>query len=115
MTLNVMEEKQNAMAQVSMTVNMDSRMKEQIDQFCALNGTTQEETLSEMMHMWERLVYVPWTEFVKKEKARREGIQAFRRIRKMAEESKLPEMTLDEINAEIALARAERHAREALQ
>ena len=94
---------------------MDSRMKEQIDQFCALNGSSEGETFADMLHMWERLVYIPWTEFTNKEKARREGLLAFRRIRKMAEAGELPEMSLDEINAEIAAARAERHAREARQ
>lgn len=110
-----MEEKQNAMAQVSMTVNMDSRMKEQIDQFCALNGTTQEETLSEMMHMWERLVYVPWTEFINKEKTRRRMLDLLARQRERVESGEVKELTLDEINAEIALARAERHAKETMQ
>ena len=103
------------MAKVSVTVNMDSRMKEQIDQFCAMSGNTQEQTFDEMMRMWERIVFVPWTEYSNKEKARREGMQAFRRIRQMSEAGELPEMTLDEINAEIAAVRAERHAREARQ
>lgn len=102
----------NAMSQVSVTVTMDSRMKEQIDQFCALSGNTQEQTFDEMMRMWERIVFVPWTEFSRKERARQKGMAAFNRIREMAEEGDLPEMTLDEINAEIAAARAERHARE---
>lgn len=96
-------------------MNMDSRMKEQIDQFCALSGNTQEQTFDEMMHMWERIVFVPWTEYTQKENAIREGQLAFRHIRRMAEAGELPEMTLDEINAEIAAARAERHAREARQ
>ena len=50
------------MSQVSVTVTMDSRMKEQIDQFCAMSGNTQEQTFDEMMRMWERIVFVPWTE-----------------------------------------------------
>lgn len=103
------------MAQVSMTLNMDAQMKQRIDRFCAMSGNTEDETLNEMMSMWERLVYKPWAEFWEKENARREGIVAFRRIRKMAEQGELPEMTLDEINEEIAKARAERHAREAMQ
>ena len=101
------------MAQVSMTVNIDAQMKQRIDEFCSISGSSQEETFAEMMHMWERLVYIPWSEFFKKENARREGVVAFKRIRKMAEEGELPELTLDEINEEIAAARAERRAREA--
>ena len=98
-----------------MTVNMDEQMKQRIDRFCALSGSTEAETLNGMMSMWEQLVYKPWAEFWEKENARREGIVAFRRIRKMAEQGELPELTLDEINEEIAKARAERHAREAMQ
>ena len=39
------------------------------------------------------------------------GLEAFRRIRKMAENGQLPDMTLDEINEEIRLAREERRQR----
>ena len=35
------------------------------------------------------------------------GIEAFQKIRKMAENGQLPEMTLDEINEEIRMAREE--------
>ena len=97
-----------------MTVNVDEQMKQRIDRFCALSGSTEAEALNGMMNMWEQLVYKPWAEFWEKENARREGIVAFRRIRKMAEQGQLPELTLDEINEEIAKARAERHAREAV-
>lgn len=103
------------MAQVSVTVNMDSRMKEQIDQFCALSGNTQEQTFDEMMRMWERLVYVPWTEFTNKEKTRRKMLDLLKRQRERVASGEVKELTLDEINEEIAIARAERHAREARQ
>ena len=96
-----------------MTVNMDARMKEQIDQFCALNGTSEEETLADMLHMWERLVYVPWTEFTNKEKARRRMLDLLARQRERVANGEVKELSLDEINEEIAAARAERHAREA--
>lgn len=101
------------MAKVSVTVNMDSRMKEQIDQFCALSGNTQEQTFDEMMRMWERIVFVPWTEYTKKEKARRRMLDMLARQRERVASGEVRELTLDEINAEIALARAEQHVREA--
>lgn len=41
------------------------------------------------------------------------GMQAIRSMSEAAERAGLSDMTLDEINAEIAAARAERHAREA--
>ncbi len=40
------------------------------------------------------------------------GIRAFQNMRAAAKSAGLSNMTLDEINAEIAAARAERHARE---
>ena len=41
------------------------------------------------------------------------GLQAIRSMQESAEKAGLSNMTLDEINAEISAARAERHAREA--
>ena len=101
------------MSQVSVTVTMDSRMKEQIDQFCALSGNTQEQTFDEMMRMWERIVFVPWTEYSNKEKARRRMLDLLARQRERVASGEVKALSLDEINAEIAATRAERHAREA--
>ena len=39
------------------------------------------------------------------------GLEAFRQMRKMAESGQFPEMTLDEINEEIRLAREEMEAK----
>lgn len=44
-------------------------------------------------------------------KASEDGFEAFRRLREIAESIGLPNMTLDEINEEIRLARAERKRR----
>ena len=103
------------MAQVSVTVNMDSRMKEQIDQFCALSGNTQEQTFDEMMRMWERIVFVPWNNNAEKERKRSKLFMLMAEQQKRVADGEVPEMTLDEINAEIALARAERHSKEGLK
>ncbi|MBR1549866.1 MAG: hypothetical protein IJ634_04440 [Bacteroidales bacterium] len=100
------------MAQVSVTVNMDSRMKEQIDRFCALSGYTQEQTFDEMMRMWERIVFVPWNNNAEKERQRSRLFMLMAEQQKRVANGEVLEMSLDEINAEIALARAERHARE---
>lgn len=103
------------MAQVSVTVNMDLRMKEQIDQFCALSGNTQEQTFDEMMRMWERIVFVPWNRNAEKERQRAKLFMLMAKQQKRVADGEVPEMTLDDINAEIALARAERHAREVVE
>lgn len=103
------------MAQVSMTVNMDARMKQQIDRFCALSGSTEEQTLAEMLHMWERLVYIPWTEFVRKENARNRMHVLLARQRERVASGEIQEMSIDEINEEITKSRVERHVKEVRQ
>ena len=40
------------MAQVEVTVSMDSRRQEQIERFCALSGISKAQTFNEMMDMW---------------------------------------------------------------
>ena len=103
------------MAQVSMTLNMDAQMKQRIDQFCAMSGSTEEQTLADMLHMWERLVYIPWIEFERKENARNRMRALLARQRERVANGEVPELSLDDINEEIAKTRAERHAREVQQ
>ena len=103
------------MAQVSMTLNMDAQMKQRIDHFCALSGSTEEQTLADMLHMWERLVYIPWTEFERKENARKKMHALLARQRERVANGEIEELSLDDINEEIVKTRAERHAREARQ
>lgn len=96
------------MAQVEMTVSMDSRRQEQIDRFCAISGLSRKQTFNEMMDMWERLVYIPWIEFLEKEEQRRKAREGFNAIRAKAERGEYPDLTMEEINEEIAKARAEK-------
>ena len=70
-------------------------------------------TPAEMMSIWERLVYVPWTDFIEKENARRRLLSLLARQRERVANGETQEMTMDEIDAEIALARTERRAKEA--
>ena len=100
------------MAQVEMTVSMDSRRQEQIDRFCAISGLSRKQTFSEMMDMWERLVYIPWIEFLEKEEQRRKAREGFNAIRAKAERGEYPDLTMEEIIEEIAKARAEKRQKE---
>ena len=100
------------MAQVEMTVSMDSRRQEQIDHFCAISGLSRKQTFNEMMDMWERLVYIPWIEFLEKEEQRRKAREGFNAIRAKAERGEYPNLTMEEINEEIAKARAEKRQKE---
>ena len=99
------------MAQVEMTVSMDSRRQEQIDRFCAISGLSRKQAFNEMMDMWERLVYIPWIEFLEKEEQRRETRQVFKKQREKAEKGEAPDMTMEEIDAIIAEVRTERYAK----
>lgn len=100
------------MAQVEMTVSMDSRRQEQIDRFCAISGLSRKQAFNEMMDMWERLVYIPWVEFLEKEEQRRKAREGFNAIRAKAERGEYPDLTMEEINEEIAKARAEKRQKE---
>lgn len=99
------------MAQVEMTVSMDSRRQEQIDRFCAISGLSRKQAFNEMMDMWERLVYIPWIEFLEKEEQRLKTRQAFKKQREKAEKGETPDMTMEEIDAIIAEVRTERYAK----
>ncbi len=83
------------MAQVEMTVSMDSRRQEQIDRFCAISGLS-----------------IPWIEFLEKEEQRRKAREGFNAIRAKAERGEYPDLTMEEINEEIAKARAEKRQKE---
>lgn len=99
------------MAQVEMTVSMDSQRQEQIERFCVLSGMSKKQTFNEMMDMWEKLVYIPWIEFIEKEERRRNAREAFKRQREKAEKGETPDMTMEEIDAIIAEVRTERYAK----
>ena len=62
--------------------------------------------------MWERLIYNPWVDFMEKEERRRQAYAAFRKQREKVRRGDAPDLTMEEIDAEIALARAERYAKE---
>lgn len=98
------------MAQVELTVSMDSRRLEQIERFCALSGLSKTQTFNEMMDMWEKLVYIPWMEFIEKEEKRRRAHEVFSRQREKAERGETPDLSMEEIDAIIAEVRTDRYA-----
>ena len=103
------------MAQVSMTVSIDSQMQQQIDRYCALSGLTRKAALDDMMNRWSQLFLIPEIEFLEKEERRRKAREGFNAIRARAERGEFPEMTMEEIDEEIAKARAEHRQQEAKQ
>ncbi len=100
------------MAQVSMTVRMDSKLKEQFNELCNEIGMS----VNTAINVFAKAVVInrkiPFEIKAAPKDGSMSGIVAFLQIRKMAEEGQLPDLTLDEINEEIRAAREERRAKQ---
>ena len=103
------------MAQVDLIVSIDSQKQKQIDQYCNLLGLSRKVAFDEMIKMWERLVYLPQMDFIEKESNRRKAREAFFAIRERAEKGETPDLSMDEIIEEIALARKEKYNTEVVK
>lgn len=98
-----------------MTVSIDSQMQQQIYRYCALSGLTRKAAFDDMMSRWYQLFLVPEIEFLEKEERRRKAREGFNAIRARAERGEFPELTMEEIDEEIAKARADYRQQENLQ
>ena len=94
------------MAQVSMTVRVDSKQKLLFDQLCSEFGMSANTAMNIFVNAVVRNRRIPF-EISAPQEDPVDGITAFRKLREMAEQGRFPEMTLDEINGEIRLAREE--------
>ncbi len=83
------------MPQVSMTVRMDSQLKQSFDALCREFGMSANTAIN----VFARAVVVYRT---------MKGLEAFNALREQAEKNGLQDMTLDEINEEIRHYREER-------
>lgn len=99
------------MAQVSMTLRVDSQQKKQFSELCNEIGMSVNTAINVFINAALRTRGIPFEIKTTPKEESMSGIEAFRKIRKMAESGQLPEMTLDEINEEIRLAREERSKR----
>ena len=99
------------MAQVSMTVRMDSGIKAAFDALCAQFGMSANAAMNIFANAVVMQRRIPFEIKAAPEDNSMGGLEAFREIRRMAESGQLPELTLDEINEEIRLAREERRAK----
>lgn len=101
------------MAQQAMTVRLDSQMKTQFDSLCEQFGMSANTAINIFVNAVVRSKSIPFSISIpsKKDTVRENAIKAFESIRKQAETSTEPEMTLEEINEEIRLAREERKKR----
>ena len=95
------------MAQSAVTVRIDSEMKSQFDELCEQFGMSANTAFNIFVKAVIRSRSIPFTIRGSKLEQPR-ALDLFMQQRKLAEASQEPEMTLDEINAEIRAAREER-------
>ena len=100
------------MAQVSMTVRMDAGLKAAFEELCSQFGMSVNTAMNVFANAVVRQRKIPFEVKAAERDDSMKALDAFRRIRKMAESGQLPDMTLDEINEEIRLAREERTCKE---
>ena len=93
------------MAQVSMTVRMDSKLKQQFNDLCNEIGMSVNTAINVFANAAVRTRGIPFEIKATPKAETMSGLEAFQQIRKMEESGKLPDLTLDEINEEIRLAR----------
>ena len=99
------------MAQVSMTVRMDSGIKAAFDALCAQFGMSANAAMNIFANAVVMQRRIPFEIKAAPEKESTRALEAFRALRAEAQENELQEMTLDEINEEIRLAREEIRAK----
>ena len=95
----------NAMAQVSMTVRMDSGLKASFDSLCSQFGMSANTAMNIFARAVVQRGKIPFEIHGDEEESLSEGYKAYRKIRALAESGAFPEMSLEEINKEIANAR----------
>jgi len=97
------------MAQVSMTVRMDSQLKQMFDSLCAQFGMSANTAMNVFAKAVVQRRCIPFEIKANDEvKASESGLKAFYELREIAQCNGLADMSLDEINEEIRLSRAER-------
>jgi len=96
------------MAQVSMTVRMDAGLKAAFDDLCAQFGMSVNTAMTIFAKAVVRERAIPFEIKATNEDVCSRGINAFKAIRAQAENGQLPDLSLEEINEEIRLARLER-------
>ena len=92
------------MAQVSMTVRMDAQLKSAFDALCAQFGMSANTAMNVFAKAVVQRRKIPF-EITAGDGVYNKGIDAFNAIWTKAEAGELPELSLDEINEEIRLAR----------
>jgi len=100
------------MAQVSMTVRMDAQLKKNFDVLCSRMGMSVNAAINIFANAVVRTRSIPFKISANLPEVEGQALREFREFKKMVAASDRPELTLDEINEEIRLAREEIVARE---
>lgn len=98
------------MAQVTMTVRTDANLKSVFTNLCEEFGMSANTAMNIFMRAVAETRSIPFT-IGKRRDTRQEFGDVLNAMHQAAIERDEPELTLDEINAEIAAVRAERKAR----
>ena len=99
------------MAQSAVTVRIDSEMKAQFDKLCAEFGMSVNTAFNIFVNAVVSRRKIPFEIKASKTESP-SALDLFMQQRRAAETSAEPEMTLDEINAEIRAARGERRKKQ---
>lgn len=91
------------MAQQAMTIRLDSEIKNKFDTLCEQFGMSANTAINIFVNAVVRSKSIPFSISVSEQSISTQdrAKQAFKSIRKKAESSKDPEMTLEDINDEI--------------
>ena len=95
------------MAQVSMTVRMDSQLKRNFDALCSQFGMSANAAMNIFANAVVVYRKIPFEIKAAEESANDSFKKAFYALRESARKNGLQDMTLEEINEEIRLAREE--------
>lgn len=95
------------MAQVSMTVRMDSQLKQTFDKLCSEFGMSANTAMNIFANAVVMTRSIPFEIKAPKEEPI-DGLAAFYALRDEARKNGVQDMTIEEINDEISKARAER-------
>ena len=99
------------MAQSAVTVRIDSEMKSKFDELCSQFGMSANTAFNIFVNAVVRSRSIPFP--IRGSKAETpNAVDLFLQQRRMVENSQEPELTLDEINAEIRAAREERRKKQ---
>jgi len=97
------------MAQTAMTIRMDNDLKIKFNNLCNELGMSTNTAFNIFARQAVRRRSIPFAiEASPKEDIRSKALEAIERIRQSAIESGTADMSLEEVEAEIALARSER-------